>query len=250
MSSSRRTNGDINILAMLDGQAPGRRIFARPAVFWYGAGGVVACTLLVVLAWLVRDGTPARDTGSAGAARTALRPTVPATGTAAAAHDAAHDATAAAMHPGDVYATRAGTTVALPDTHAVLAGEPRDAPAPPAARGAVIVDAAPPTPAASPDPAAATQAHAAAGPTVRSQAPAARHPPVRPQTPALAHAGPAPRQRRGASRTAPSSTTVDSDVALISAILQHTGARNEAADAAGRPACADRSCNPRLPSRQ
>lgn len=262
MSSSRRTNGDINILAMLDGQAPGRRIFARPAVFWYGAGGLVACTLLVVLAWLVRDGTPARDTETAGAARTTLRPTVPATGTAAAAHDAAHDAAAAAMHPGDVYAARAGTTVALPDTHAALAaeapasapippqpGEPRDAPAPATARGAVIVDAAPPTPAASPDPAAATP-HAAAGPTVRAQAPAARHTPVRPQTPALAHAEPAPRQRRGTSRTAPSSATVDSDVALISAILQHTGARNDAADAAGRPACADRSCNPRLPSRQ
>jgi hypothetical protein len=37
---------------------------------------------------------------------------------------------------------------------------------------------------------------------------------------------------------------------VISAILQHTGTRNEAADTAGTPACADKSCGAHLPSRQ
>lgn len=254
MSSSRRTNGDIHILAMLDGKSPGRRVFGRPAVFWYGAGGVLACSLLVVLAWLVRDGTSARNTETAGTAQASLRPAVAATGTAAAARDAAHDAAAAVTRSDGGNGARAGIPVALPDTRASLAseapaptsisaqpGEPRDAPGPAAVRGAVIVDATPQAPVASPD--------VAAGTPLRSPA-APRHTPGRPQAPTLAHAEPAPRQRRRVSRTAPSSATVDTDVALISAILQHTGARNEAADTAGAPPCADRSCNPRLPSRQ
>ena len=65
----------------------------------------------------------------------------------------------------------------------------------------------------------------------------------------LAHADPALRQKRAATRV-PSSAAVDTDVALISAILQHTGTRNEAADGAGTAPCADKSCSPRLPSRQ
>jgi hypothetical protein len=70
---------------------------------------------------------------------------------------------------------------------------------------------------------------------------------------ALAHADPAaPRPKRsgGTSRTTPPSAAVDTDVALISAILQHTGTRNEAADGAGTTACADKPCGPRMPSRQ
>jgi hypothetical protein len=221
MSSSRRTNGEINILAMLDGHAPGRRIFARPAVLWYGAAGAAACSLLVVLAWLVRGETPARDTATAGAAQITQHPPA---GSAAA-----------------TYAARDSIQVAVPSMHTTLAEE---TPLPATTRGAVIVDVAPPTPAVIPAPAvAAAPAHAGA-----------HHTQARPQasrsTPSLAHADPAPRQKRTAYRTTPSSASVDTDVALISAILQHTGTRNEATDAAGTAACADKSCNPRLPSRQ
>jgi hypothetical protein len=221
MSSSRRTNGEINILAMLDGHAPGRRIFARPAVLWYAAAGVVACSLLVVLAWLVRGETPARDTATAGATRSA-----------------AHDAETPA------YAARDSIQVAVPSMHTAPADDTL-VPAP--SRGAIVVDVAPPAPAMVPAPAAAAPTPAAPAHT------AAHHTPVHPQAsrpaPSLAHADPAPRQKRAGSRAA-TSATVDTDVALISAILQHTGTRNEAAEGTETAPCADKSCNPRLPSRQ
>ncbi|WP_156895773.1 hypothetical protein [Massilia putida] len=222
MSSSRRTNGDIHILAMLDGHAPGRRIFARPAVLWYGAAGVAACSLLVVLAWLVRGATPARDS---------VRAAVPTTGTTL-----TREAPAPTSLPVPAQ-TPGPQTVQVPD----------------ATRGAVIVDVAAPAPvmAPPPAPAAATpaaSAHAAAHRTPARPQPASRSAPS--QAASLAHADPVPRQKRAMSRTAPSSATVDTDVALISAILQHTGTGSEAADAGGAPTCVDKACNPRLPSRQ
>lgn len=254
MSSSRRPGGEINILAMLDGQAPGRRLRALPAVFWYGAAGVLACSLLVVLAWLVRGATP---TGGAEADRTAqaaLR-----SGTARSATTVPRDAT------GD------SPPVTVPSMHAAPAGE---APASATTRGAVIVDAAPamapPSALAAATPAAPAHAASGAPPPPQpaaagrtsTRATVAAAPPARPQpayrtmssqTPLLAHGEPTPpRQKRAAaaSRARPPSATVDTDVALISAILQHAGAGNDAADAAGTSACADKSCNPRLPSRQ
>jgi hypothetical protein len=255
MSSTRRPGGEINILAMLDGQAPGRRVRALPAVFWYGAAGVVACSLLVVLAWLVRGAAPARDTQAAAAAQVALRRGTARPATAAATRGAARD----------------GMSVTVPSMHTAPAEE---APAPATARGAVIVDVAPPSvpPSAFGAATPATPAHAVPGATSRPQpaaasptptrATAAAVPPARPQpayrtvppqTPLLAHGEP-PRQKRAAaaSRARAPSATVDMDVALISAILQHvgTGTGNDAADAAGTSACADKSCKPRLPPRQ
>jgi hypothetical protein len=148
------------------------------------------------------------------------------------------------LHPDEAYAARDSIQVSVPSMHTTLAEETR---VPANTRGAIVVDVAPPAPAMVPAP-----AMAAAAPAVPAHA-AAHHTPVRPQatrsTPSLAHADPVPRQKRAASRAA-AAATVDTDVALISAILQHTGTRNEAADAAGTAACADKSCNPRLPSRQ
>jgi hypothetical protein len=212
---------------MLDGQAPGRRLRALPTVVWYGAAGGLACGLLLALGWLVRGPTPTPDADKAGATQASAQPTQP-----------------------------ARTVPAAPDAYV--------APAAPA-RGAVIFDLPQPAPALA---ASAEPVHAPAGTGTVQNPP--RHPlthPVpllvpsaRPQpvsrtmsTQALAHADPAaPRQKRsgGTSRTTPPSATVDTDVALISAILQHTGTRNEAADGAGTTACADKSCGPRMPSRQ
>ena len=221
MSSSRRTNGEINILAMLDGHAPGRRRLARPAVLWYGAAGVAACSLLVVLAWIVRGEAPPRDAATS------------------AARGASHDAETPA------YAAPDSIQVAVPSMHTAPAD---DTLAPKTTRGAIVVDVAPPAPATVPAPAPATAATMPAAPAHA----AAHHAPVRPPAsrpaPSLAHADAASRQRRAAARA--SSATVDTDVALISAILQHTGTRNEAAEGAGTAPCADKSCNPRLPSRQ
>jgi hypothetical protein len=202
-------------------------------VLWYGAAGVAACSLLVVLTWLVRGDAPARDTAAAGAAQAAPHPTA---GSAAALRDA--------LHPDEAYAARDSIQVSVPSMHTTLAEETQ---VPTNTHGAVVVDVAPPAPAMVPAP-----AMAAATPATPAHA-AADHAAVRPQasrsTPSLAHADPVPRQKRTASRAAPSAT-VDTDVALISAILQHTGTRNEAADIAGTAACADKSCNPHLPSRQ
>ena len=231
MSSSRRTTGEINILAMLDGQAPGRRLLALPTVVWYGAAGVLACSLLVALAWLVRGAAPAHGVDTAGTAQASAR-------------------TSQSTQPSQ-------SSRPAPD----MAASP-DAAGP--ARGAVIIDLPQPTPAT----ASAMPVHAPAGrETTRA---AARHAATHPATPptsstrpqpalrtnpaqALAHADPPPpRQKRtaGASRTTPSPPTVDTDVALISAILQHTGTRNEAADGAGTAACTDKPCAPRMPHRQ
>jgi hypothetical protein len=228
MSSSRRTTGEVNILAMLDGQAPGRRFRAVPRALWYGAAGVLACSLLAGLAWLVRGGTPARDAATAASRDT---------GTAIVPH-------------ADGDAPRGALIVDVAQPAPAMAPAPAAVP---------TVSAAPPLPAAGvaaarsrPDAArqTATRATAPAAPSTRTQ-PANRAMP--PHAPSLAHAGPAPlHQKRGAAaaRTTPPAAAVDTDVAVISAILQHAGPRNEAAEAAVTPACADGTCGSRLPSRQ
>jgi hypothetical protein len=84
MSSSRRHSGEINILAMLEGrsgQSLAQRIPALSAALWYGSAGLLACALVVALAWLARDAdTPGRH--GAGA------PIVAPTPQDAPAHDA------------------------------------------------------------------------------------------------------------------------------------------------------------------
>ena len=263
MSPSRRATGEINILAMLDGQAPGRRLRALPAVLRYGAAGVLACSLVVALAWLVRGATPARDAGTAGAAQASA-------GLSQAAQPT--QASRTAPDSRDTGNPRDSLAVDVPSLRPALAVErPVSVPAPdmvaspaPAAGGAVVIDL--------PQPVAATESaipvRARAG-TETARAPAhhaVTHatspsiPSVRPQpvlrtssSQALAHADPSPpRQKRttGAARATAPSATVDKDVALISAILQHTGTRNEAADGAGTATCADKPCRPRMPPRQ
>ncbi|MCS0582705.1 hypothetical protein NX784_14015 [Massilia pinisoli] len=262
MSSSRRATGDINILALLDGQARGRRFRARP-VFWYGTAGVLACSLLVALAWLVRNATPPRHKDTAGAnasvAHEVHATVAPGGGTAA-------RASAFAIEH-DVNAALAAETSAQPPASARAVAEP-GAHASATIRGAVIVDLAGPTSPpsiatpsiATPPPAAPPHSTADMTPS-RAQPPAVHHPATRAQpasrtvtnqAPVLAHAGGVPpRQKRATAAKTTPPATIDTDVALISAILQHTGAPHEAAaDGAITPPCADRSCGPRMPSRQ
>jgi hypothetical protein len=311
MGSSRRTTGDINILAMLDGQVPGRRLRAVPAAFRYGAAGVLACSLLATLAWLVRDDTPAPGAGRDGAAQASLHhdaasrdsvaigvPTDTAAqsaGAGAVATREAHaaggqDAAVIVMQRGGNPQARDSIPVAVPAMRTVTAPEAptAEAPAPlpgqaaasglsatTPTRGAVIIDVPQPAPAAVPPAAQAATpvvpAQAAAGMAGAHAQPAGGHhapartaqtaPPTRPQpgsqrmparAPSLAHTEPMPsRQKRGAAATRPASpAAVDTDVAVISAILEHTGARNEAAGAAPTSLCTDRPCATHMPSRQ
>jgi hypothetical protein len=256
MSSSRRATGEINILAMLDGQAPGRRLRALPAVVWYGAAGVLACSLLAALAWLVRDATPARDAGTAGVAQASAQPTPPTQSTRSVRPAPGSGAAGGGSAAGDI-------PVDVPSLHATLAAEsPVSVTAPDMvaataatgpARGAVIIDLPQPAATTTPSRALAATSHPVTHPTPPAAPSARPQPAFRPMpAQALVHADPAAaRQKRaaGTSRTT-SPNTVDTDVALISAILQHTGTRNDAADGAGAAACAGKSCNPRLPSRQ
>jgi hypothetical protein len=318
MSSSRRTTGDINILAMLDGQAPGRRLRVLPAALRYGAAGVLACSLLATLVWLVQDDAPARDAGKGAAAQASLQPG--AAGPAARPADAttlrdtqpagAHAVELIVTQRDDLLTSRDGMPASVPGTGTAPAAEPSvpmaaapvstraplrmpptaaasartaalpGVPAPAATRGAVIVDMPPPASAAPPAPTVATTisappAHAAPGMAAvqvqpaadghalsrttgrtTAQATPARTPPgpqaAPARAPSLARTGtPTSHQKRGAaaSRTAPPSV-VDRDVAVISAILQHTAARGETADAAPVAPCPDKSCATRMPSRQ
>jgi len=256
MSSSRRATGDINILALLDGQSRGRRFRARP-VFWYGTAGVLACSLLVALAWLVRSATPPRHMGTAGAnASVAHEHATVAPGGGTAAHATAfaieHDVNAALAAETSAQPPASPRAVAEPGTQSTATG-----------RGAVIVDLAGPT---SPPSIATTEPagppHTTADMTPsRAQPTAVHHPVARPQpayrtvtnqAPVLAHTNSVPpRPKRTASKTPAPTVTVDTDVALISAILQHTGAPHEAAtEGAVTPPCTDKSCGPHMPSRQ
>ena len=298
MSSSRRTTGDINILAMLDGRAPGRRPRVLPAAFRYGAAGVLACSLLATLVWLVQDDTPARDAGKDDAAQASLRPGAAGPAARPAGATASHDTQPAGAHDVELIVTQRDDL--LPASDSMSVGVPRtrtapaadtSAPTPPgpasppvplhmpptvttpartaassglpvnaSRRGAVIIDMPQPAPTVA-TAIPATPAHAVAGMAPTHLQPAAdghattRTPAQAPspaRTPSLARTGPTtahPKRGAAASRTAPPSA-VDTDVAVISAILQHSAARSEPANTAPAHACADNACATRLPSRQ
>jgi hypothetical protein len=248
MSSSRRTTGDINILAMLDGQASGRRPRVLPAALRYGAAGVLACSLVATLVWLVQDDAPARDGGKDDAAQASLH--------AGAAGQTAHPAGAttprdtqpAGTHDVELVVTQRDDLFPARDSMpASVPGEGSAPAATPAFTAATAIPTAPAHAAADVHTTTHTTAHAA--PPPRTSAGSQKAPA---RTPSLARtAATTPHQKRGtaASRT-PSPPSVDTDVAVISAILQHTAAHGEATDVAPVPGCPDKSCSTRMPSRQ
>jgi hypothetical protein len=252
MSSARRSANEVNILDMLDRQASGplprrmlRRFLSRPAMVWYGAAGLLVCGLVGTLAWLARDSTPASvDTALAGSIKAAPQASVAAVETVGNA-----------------------PLVASPAVHAESAGSagsalPEDS-APPA--GANIVDVAPPPEPAAPALAVRTPAPApvhalpqqqAAGriavheaqrdpARLAAHAAPARTGPRAAQAGAPVHAGPAAarsRRQAAAARAPASPSAVDTDVALITAIIQHANTREEAQEG-----CADKGCGGRKP---
>lgn len=281
MSPSRRTSGDIHILAMLDGRAAGRRLLARPRLLWYGAGGVLACALLAVLACLVRSTTPAGDTAAPAVAAVApavpaVRPVPPARmeqpsrtlrgSTSALEAESAPDVRGAvadltppgpAAPPAAVTATtaaaRSSASVDLPVIRTGLDAAAGSAHMPRVATSATSAVPAVPAPAsAQARPLPPRHARPRPEPSQSARQYALQTPP-----PAHADARLARHKRSPAAARTPGQvpTNVDTDVALISAILQHAGtgsgngAGSDAADAAPAASCADRSCGPRMPSR-
>lgn len=267
MSSSRRANGEISILAMLDGKS--RRSLARrfpslPALLGYAAAGTAACALVGVLAWLAHDGMD----GSAGkeadgkAVTIAHAPAAPSGAEAEAETEAAAPDAATSHAPlpaaSDADAPRPAGRAAIvealnadvpaPRTPAADgAPPPREAQSMPAAIGA---PATPSAPSASAAVAVATATAAAAPP--------ARNPPpksvivrplatYRPAQPAVRSATPA-RPKRNAAPTKPAAAAVDMDVALITAIIQHAGRLPDATSVEHPDAtCAGKPCGPRMP---
>jgi hypothetical protein len=216
MSSARRTANEVNILAMLDRHEAGglqkrvlRGLRGRPAAFWYGAAGVLAVGLLSVLAWL------ARDSGASSAVDIALAGAVSSGGRQA----------SAAVSP-----LAASAPVAVADAAPDPVADADAAPDAPAQGGAAIVDVAPAPVIQREPPRQAAPAHAAAAKA--KPRPAASPKPAAATRAPLAHAETRSRHPAAPAKDAPA---VDTDVALISAIIQHATKRQEAEEAARKP---------------
>lgn len=277
MSPSRRTSDDIPILAMLEGRASGRRILARPRLLWYGAGGLLACALLAVLASLVRGTAPERDTTSTVIA--AVTPAVPAArperevrevrtpralapatetvpdrnarGAAVVDLTQARPAVSSSIVSVTPSAPRAGTSVDVParSDQEIAPGTPGAIHAPRTAAAAPsVASAASATPATPPRQVPAHRAASRLAPPRNLSQFAVQAP-----LPAHADARAARHKRNPAAPRVPAQVppNVDMDVAVISAILLHTGTRTggDASDAAATSSCAGPSCGPRMPSR-
>lgn len=271
MSSSRRANGEISILAMLDGKS--RRSLARrfprlPALLGYAAAGTAAATLIGVLAWLAHDGMD----GSAG--KNADGKAVTIAQAPAAPSGAETEAETEAAAP-DAATSRAPLPAAIDADAPLPAGRAAivdalnaDVPAPrmpaaddaPPAREAQSLPTAIGAP-ASPSPPGASAAATVAAETATAAAAAAtpaRNPPpksvvvrplatYRPVQPPV-RAGVPAKPKRNAVPTKPAAAAVDLDVALITAIIQHAGRLPDATGVEHPDAtCAGKPCGPRMP---
>jgi hypothetical protein len=214
MSSPRRAGAEVNILAMLDGRTGkplSKRFPALPRAAWYGAAGVLAVTMLGTLAWLAHSPDVESGQGTVASLPTPIQPAAP----------------ASIAQPDPV-----------PEPAPVLLAQP----VPPT--GATIVNVEPPrsfdapVPAPAPAPTAARTELADAPPATRpvaqktalahAHAAPASKPATAPARTASGQARPTPAARKHASAAAkPGQAPVDTDVALISAIIQHVNKRGE-----------------------
>jgi hypothetical protein len=227
MSPPRRPTGEIHILAMLDGHAGrslSRRVAALPMAWWYGGAGLLACTLVGLLVWLA-------GTGGAKPARPA------APGAVVLAAPAAATASITAPAP----------TVAIAPDVVLHAPEIAMAPSAPTAtedKPAAFMPAVLPTPAPQRPTASSSRRPAAVAVTRPTPRPALRSAPrlaIRADAPS-----PRPRRTPASARSRAPAPGVDTDVALISAILQHGGAKLPDATL---PDCVGGPCTFPLPER-
>jgi hypothetical protein len=248
MSSGRRSANEVNILDMLDRQASGplprrmlRRFLGRSAMVWYGAAGLLVCGLVGTLAWLARDGTPSSvDNVLAGSIKPSAQVEVVSetVGNAPLVASVANHAPAAEGVP-DSAADSALT--AAPATIVDVAPPPE--PAAQAPVPAPVVHALPPQQATGriaarevPRDPPRLAAHAAAPKAAPRTGRSASQP--RAETAASRH-----RRQAAAAKAPPAAPAVDTDVALITAIIQHAANRQEAEEGG----CVDKGCSARKP---
>lgn len=239
MSSSRRSGAEINILAMLDGQARKPGPFARlPRAAWYGGGGVLACALAGAVAWLVHDQSGSGFEGRVQAGppvvpleivsetvpNPALQVDPPRTHGATVVDVAAAADAASAVQPAP-----SGARVlddARQEVQALAAVAP--ASAPPQA----FVPVRPDMPVVVAVSAAVTRpTHHVPHRVPPKAAPAARGALAEARQPASTHVR---RTAPTAQKAKPAPAAVDTDVALISAIIQHVNQRGEVKDGAAK----------------
>lgn len=235
MASSRRNAGDINILAMLDGL--GSRPQAKRTMLWYGGGAVLACALIGTGIWLAHEPATRLDSTMVSA------PLQPAPVLATAASEPAvpeRMADAAPAQPVEEPPPLASSALPAPASGATIVNVADErAPAPPPLKLEPMPAEAPRFNQTAPRPAAARHAP---GPKNIHLASARG-------SNASVHAGPVhANPKRGAPlvKPVPAPAAVDTDVALISAIIQHAANRHDAAD---DKACGDKPCGPRMPAR-
>jgi len=242
MSSTRRTASETNILAMLDRHesgGPGRRMLRRlrrvPALAWYGAAGVLAIGLVGSLAWLARDSAtpPPVDSALAGPPGPAVpgAPPVAASPSSNPPLAVSADATAEAVSKAD-----AGLAASTPAAGATIVDlAPADA-APPA-------EALPPLRVLPPQERAGRilprdgrrasqddRQHESRHERLAAAAKSPRTTNGKPAATAQAHLDARPRRTAAAPKQAPAA--VDTDVALITAIIQHASKRQDAEEEA------------------
>lgn len=271
MSSSRRSSGEINILAMLDGQA-GKPLSARllglPKAAWIGGILTLAC-VLGGLAWVVHapsggfddraaNASLAEAPGAIGAAsetvanpalrlddapvrRATVVDTAPADGVDRAPPPAAERDALALREGHHITPQRpASPSEAMPP---VATGSRPDGQAAPTSLADGLA-----TPVASPVVHQGTRSaiKLAAKPVTKPSTHAATRPPAKAASPARVATVPS-HPRRAAGTTKPGQApTVDLDVALISAIIEHVNQRGEVKEA---PDCVTKPCAPALPKR-
>jgi hypothetical protein len=216
MSSPRRAGAEVNILAMLDGRTGkplSKRFPALPRKAWYGAAGVLAVTLLGTLAWLVHSPDAEPDAGTLASLPTPILPAAP--GPVVQPDPVPEPAPVLLAHP----APPLGATIVNVDPP-----QPAEAPAPAPVPAPARVEAPDPHPATRPVAQKPALAHAHAAPALR---PAAA--PARTAASQARHASsaPAPARKRAQAPAKPGQAPVDTDVALISAIIQHVNKRGE-----------------------
>ena len=226
MSSSRRTGGEINILAMLDGQARKPGPLARlPRAAWYGSGGVLACALVGAVAWLVHD-----QAGSGFEGRVpAGPPVVPLEIVSETVPNPALQVDPPRAHGAAVVDVAAAAS----DTASAAQSAPPQAPVPGRPGTPVVIPVSAPVnaPVSTAASAPPTRTAAHAPPRVQPRAPAARSVLAEARQPASAHAR---RPAAAVQKAKPAPAPVDTDVALISAIIQHVNQRGEVKDGAAK----------------
>ncbi len=209
MSSSRRGGGEINILAMLDRQSGKPR--ARRKLAWIGAGALLACALAGGLAWLLHAPSGGFDDHRIAADLPEPKP---------AASLPVRTPVSLPEPPRHVeQRPRQGATIVDQPSHEAAGIFPADMLPDDMKAAATMPRLAAPAPARTP--AAKPASHAAApraGATRTATATPHQEAPARPRRAAVAP------------KPAHAPAAVDTDVALISAIIQHVNQRGELQD--------------------